>query len=178
MQSGGGGSGGSYSTSPVTGRGGKGGPCCGGSGGGACFISYGPGMPAEDYGGKGGDAQVIGNVPGGGGAGQPVGAGNTGNGFGYAGEGCGGGLLMLFAAQILIASGCVLSADGAKGGQSNAICGASAGGGIIAAVTQPSGYTNLGTVRANGGSIYTSGGGAVDPGAGGAGSTNIFQDAA
>lgn len=168
MQTGGGGTGCCwYST---IGRGGKGGPCCGGaaSGGGNWANT----LDAGDYGGPGSAGTEGRGALACGGAGDPPGSGVSG---GNPGAGPGGGLLGLFARKVDIAPGCLVSADGAKGGENadNVVAGGSAGGGIVIIVTMPGGYTNQGTVRANGGAATLGGGSA-----GGAGSVNIFELAA
>lgn len=166
MQSGGGGTGASFSSaSSWAGAGGKGGPCCGGAASGAIGGDMGAQGTADagDYGGPGTNGVSNGQAAGGG-AGDPVGTGSAN------GEGAGGGLLMLFSPSVSIASGCIVSADGAKGGFINNP-GGSAGGGIVCIVTNPGGYANAGTVRASGGAAQTS---SSTSGAGGAGSVNIF----
>ena len=177
MQTGGGGSGGLYTNGNIAtiGRAGKGGPCAGGAGSGAIWTDQAGWSSANagDYGGPGGAAG--GNAPSPGGAGDPVGAGAAG---GNPGEGAGGGLLMLFSPSISIASGCIVSADGAKGGNGDSSAypsGGSAGGGIMCIVTKAGGYSNLGTVRASGGDSYSAAYGRGGPG--GAGSVNIFTAA-
>jgi hypothetical protein len=82
---------------------------------------------------------------------------------------------MLFSPSITIASGCVVSADGAKGGDGTGCCGGGgAGGGCVAAVTSPGGYQNSGTVRANGGIGGTGYNAWFNGGPGGVGSVNIL----
>lgn len=188
---GGGGAGGGVNTVGffgTGGNGGKGGPCSGGSGGGAGGINGGVGTPGEhgaDYGLKGGDVgSSAGTHYGWGGMGNPVGA--SAPGTTQSQTGGPGGLVMLFAPVISIGSGCIVSADGAsntQGGSLNGCSGGSAGGGCIACVAKPSGYSNGGTLRASGGAaisgMYYSG---TYPGinnlGGGAGSVNVFQNAA
>lgn len=175
MQAGGGGSGctngGSGAT--VSGAGGKGGSCCGGAGGGAC-VSNGLTAPAAGaYGGPGGDGVESGYAAhgAGGGAGDPVGAPANSGGTGL---GAGGGLLMLFSPSVAIASGCVVSSDGAGtelGTNTYKNTGAGAGGGCVCIVTETGGYSNAGTVRAAGGVAPT---GNMTGGFGGAGSVNTF----
>ena len=181
---GGGGQGGSdaYSWHAHGATGGKGGPCCGGGGGGGAALNYttGNGIPpvCADYGAGGDGAQrhTTGGYYTGGGAGDPPGTGYAETVPASPGVGAGGGLLMLFAPLISIASGCVVSADGGTGGTSvsySGCGGGGAGGGVLVLVTLPGGYTNNGTVRASGGP----GGGGRDGshgGAGGAGSVNIL----
>lgn len=82
---------------------------------------------------------------------------------------------MMFSPIIKIDSGCIISADGGVGGSSANCAGGSAGGGCVVMVTKTSGYTNNGTVRANGGAPTSS---PVSGAAGGAGSVNIFSIAA
>jgi len=179
LQTGGGGggaprSGGGTSTS---GSGGNGGPCCGGAGGGSiCSIASNSASSASPYGGPAGAAVNDGYAyPVGGSAGDPVGAPAS---AGTAASGPGGGLLMVFSPSVSIASGCVISAGGGNGGNGYA-SGAAAGGGCVAIVTSPGGYTNAGTVRANGGVYGTTTYDANSKGGtGGAGSVNIFQNAA
>ncbi len=167
MRTGGGGTGrlSGAGTRAGTNRGGKGGPCCGGAGAGGGnwdgVISLGDGEP---YGGPGGGGNGW-NTSMTGGAGDPGGNSTA----GYYPEGAGGGLLMLFTPFLSIASGCVVSADGARGGiYSTSHAGGSAGGGCVVLLTNSGGYLNNGTVRANGGAA-TNG-----AGAGGSGSVNIF----
>lgn len=150
---------------------GKGGPCCGGAGSGAGTSGY----AAGDYGGPGGAGYGDMAHGYGGGAGDPPGAGWNYNGSGNPGSGPGGGLLMLFTPRFTNNSGCVVASDGGVGGSAANCAGGSAGGGCVVIVTKPGGYTNVGTVRANGGPRTSS---PVSGGAGGAGSVNIFQDAA
>lgn len=167
MRTGGGGTGsiGSSGTRAGTNVGGKGGPCCGGAGaGGGTWegsIYMGDG---GDYGGPGGGGNGW-NTSMTGGAGDPLGGSTA----GYYPEGAGGGLLFLACPAIFIAAGCIVSADGARGGiATTSHAGGSAGGGCVVLVTLPGGYTNLGTVRAAGGA------GVNGAGAGGAGSVNIL----
>lgn len=177
MQTGGGASGQVQSTGAsgtAFNPGGKGGPCCGGAGSGGEY--WGDSVPsyrgpAGAYGGPGGagghpsyGASGPGDPPGTGGALQATGA--------------GGGLLMLFTPLLSLASGCIVSADGA-GGTTNTgtwpLNSGGAGGGCVVAVTSPGGYINNGTVRANGGvGTPNSYGATMKPGNGGAGSVNIF----
>jgi hypothetical protein len=89
---------------------------------------------------------------------------------------------MLFAPCVSIASGCTVSADGARGGSVTgtgglALGGGGAGGGIVLIVTRAGGYSNLGTVRAAGGpgGVFETWPG--DGGPGGPGSVNIFTAA-
>jgi len=171
MQTGGGGAGAVNTNIGLTGSagaGGKGGPCCGGAGSGgvSAVSSQQDGVNAGAYGGPGGDCidQGYGS---GGGAGDPVGY----HSYGTAPEGAGGGLLMLFAPSVSIASGCIVSADGSKGGVGNYQPAGSAGGGCVVVVTNAGGYANSGTVRASGGAAPVAG---KTGGAGGAGSVNIF----
>lgn len=167
MQTGGGGGGGRCG---VTGAGGKGGPCCGGAGSGG---SNGTTLDAGPYGGPG--SAGAGGYQEAGGAGDPVGAGANGAG---SGKGPGGGLLMLFTPALSIASGCVVSADGAGGGDSGyGRGGGGAGGGCVALLTSSGGYANSGTVRANGGAGGAGASGAPG-GPGGAGSVNTYTLAA
>jgi len=178
MQSGGGGSGntnssGGYNTGC---GGGKGGPCIGGGGfsGDAGEV----GSSAAPYGAGGnGSSQRTDNFPTAGGPGDPVGVG-----AGYAiinGVGAGGGLLMLFSPILSIASGCILSADGAAGSNANTYgagtASGGAGGGVVCIVTDAGGYSNEGTVRASGGPAGL--GWYNNAGAGGAGSVNILTAA-
>jgi len=176
LQTGGGGSGGIRTAGGGSGGGaGKGGPCCGGAGGGACYHGTAPvpsASQAGDYGGPGGNAETTcgSGYTAGGGAGNPVGVNQPCG--GSPGDGAGGGLLMLFAPAVQVASGCIVSADGGNGGAGTAASGGGAGGGCVCIVTNSGGYTNSGTVRASGGtygaSSYNTGG------AGGAGSVNTF----
>ena len=177
MQTGGGGSGGVNSNgSSASGPGGKGGPCCGGAGSAACVSNFGAysAPAAGDYGGPGQNAYADDNrIATGGGSGDPVGTGLYG---GLSGGGAGGGLLMLIAPVIAIASGCVVSADGAPGvvGSNTYQTGAGgAGGGCVVLVASAGGYSNAGTVRASGGAAST-GASHKNGGAGGAGSVNTF----
>jgi hypothetical protein len=173
MQTGGGGTGASNSGTTyqvMLNAAGKGGPCCGGAGSGGWSTSgAATDVSAGPYGGPGGPG--YGTAAGG--AGDPVGTGSSGSGLGQ-----GGGLLMLFAKAISIASGCTVSSDGAGSagaGISHGV-GGPAGGGCVALVSGPGGYANTGTVRANGGASAAAANGQTS-GTGGAGSTNIFQDA-
>lgn len=163
MQTGGGGSG--PSTGGVTaGKGGKGGPCCGGASG---ATTYGAG-DAGDYGGAGGNSSGNGAR----GVGDP--GGSFGGGDGGAlpiPPGAGGGLLMLFTPSLSIASGCIVSSDGAAGGAGSAYGSGGGGGGCVVIVTRSGGYSNAGTVRANGGGIT---GISYNAAPGGAGSVNTF----
>lgn len=177
---GGGGGGGGNNTAGYPGAGGaggKGGPCCGGAGGGGSGGPQGTsgytGYPAGDYGGPGGNGrESTGSWNSGGGAGDPVGVGSN---TGQNGQGAGGGLLMLFAPSITISSGCVISADGANGGTATGACaGGAGGGGCVVLVTKTGGYSNAGTVRANGGVGGTGYNTWYNGGAGGAGSVNTF----
>jgi hypothetical protein len=185
MQTGGGGSG-SMNTlrgGVASGKGGKGGPCCGGAGSGA--VDTGTGAAAGDFGGPGGDPpQPAGAASDGAGAGDPVGVGKM-----YSGGsaqvpipplGAGGGLLVLCTPSLSVASGCIISSDGAMGGAGwNTVAtiggGGSAGGGCVVVVTRPGGYSNSGTVRAAGGpaSMWNNISG-LNGGPGGAGSVNTF----
>ena len=180
MQTGGGGSGGFAGnvTVPSYGGGGKGGPCCGGAGGGGLIANYAyagvaGGAHASNYGGPGGPASNDWSSYGtGGGAGNP--AGTSGPYNPGTPPTCGGGLLMLFAPTVSIDSGCVISADGGPGGTavgSLNVHGAGAGGGCVCIGTLSGGYSNAGTVRANGGAGQS---GQANSGAGGAGSVNTF----
>lgn len=180
MQTGGGGTGGycTAGTAYTLGQGGKGGPCCGGAGSGGVWTGGGDYTTgnAGPYGGPGtagaGDGY---GLPGG--AGDPIGP-CSGTGCTNA-EGAGGGLLMLFSPSVSIASGCVISADGAKGGYafySGYVYSAagSAGGGCVCIVASSGGYANSGTVRASGGASVASPPYNAPGGSGGAGSVNIF----
>ncbi|MDO9082778.1 MAG: hypothetical protein Q7U56_05800, partial [Humidesulfovibrio sp.] len=172
MRTGGGGSGVTELPNPPPGgKGGKGGPCCGGAGGGGHSYQTTEyvGIDAGDYGGPGGNGATGGNG-GSGGAGDPVGNGAAGA---ASGEGAGGGLLMLFTPSLSIASGCIVSADGARAGASGYYAGASAGGGCVCIVTLSGGYSNNGTVRASGGEAVNLTPGYLG-GPGGVGSVNLF----
>lgn len=180
MQCGGGGSGGVYASggTAVSGRGGKAGPCCGGAGGGSSSAGTSGAATAASAGDYGGPASAAvtntSNIVQGGAAGDPIGGKISNGGTAYDALGAGGGLLMLFTPLLSLASGCIVSADGAKGGETSGtyrIGGAGAGGGCVAIATLPGGYSNLGTVRASGGAA---GSGGSASGAGGAGSVNIF----
>lgn len=168
MQTGGGGQG-SSAGAALTWTAGKGGPCCGGAGSGAGYTGAGAGH----YGGPGGPGGNDTSHGYGGGAGDPVGPGWDYHGGGNPGDGPGGGLFMVFASDINVASGCIVAADGGKGGSAANCAGGSAGGGCIVFVYNT--YTNNGTVRANGGAATAS---PVSGAAGGVGSVNLFQVAA
>jgi hypothetical protein len=183
MQTGGGGSGARSNNSTVitVGAGGKGGPCCGGAASGGAAGTVGQAYSsaaAGAYGADGSDGHTNegAGYATGGGAGDPKGRtyyADTVEDTTNVPTGAGGGLLMLFAPALSIASGCIVSADGGVGGgASGGTGGGSAGGGCVALVTKAGGYTNAGTVRASGGAAkactYGSGG------AGGAGSVNIL----
>lgn len=183
MKTGGGGSGQVQTQAPngtARNPAGKGGPCSGGAGSGGEYWSdiYGSNAaPSGDYGGPGGKG-----VPdyGCSGPGDPPGTGASGGSVNA--TGAGGGLLMLFAPLISIASGCIVSADGAPGTPPNSgnwpLNSGGAGGGCVVTVTRPGGYSNSGTVRAVGGVGNNNGYAYATPGSGGAGSVNTFQDAA
>ena len=176
MQAGGGGGGGPDPVGGAVycGAGGKGGPCCGGAGGGGSWSGGAVSNPdAGSYGGPAGNG--VGDQNGaGGGAGNPVG---TNQGGGTAPRGAGGGFLLLCTPSASIASGCIVSADGAQGGNAvvNGGGGAGAGGGIVLIITNSGGYSNAGTIRAAGGVGGTTPGGYNNAGgAGGAGSVNTY----
>jgi hypothetical protein len=176
LRTGGGGSGtAGCSVTGWSGSGGKGGPCCGGAGSGA-FVGEAAGSSGDagDSGGPGSAGAYNTQARGvGGGAGDPAGASNGGA---AAAGGAGGGLLMLFAPRLSIASGCIVSADGAAGGNyatGNGGGGGGAGGGCVCLVTSPGGYANGGTVRASGGS-GGAGSSGYNGGPGGVGSVNTF----
>lgn len=149
MQTGGGGSGGTYLGYCY--GGGKGGPCCGGAGSGGAAQTN--GGAAGDYGGPGGNGySANSSIEGVGGAGMPVG---TSNPWGTVVTGCGGGLIFIFA-KTLINNG-IISANGANSRSSDygRTCnGGAAGGGCIVIVTNTGKYTNNGTVQASGGAGY------------------------
>lgn len=184
MQTGGGGSGGVYSTVTTTaGAAGGGGPCCGGAGGGGMWqdaVTF-VGPAAGDYGGPGGPGANA-RASAGGGAGDPPGPAGVGTVYpspaASPGDGPGGGLLYIIAPFLYIGATSVVQADGARGGAGAAggggpyAAGGSAGGGCIVIITLVGGYTNNGTVRANGGAAVSATTGAGGPG--GAGSINIF----
>ncbi len=142
-----------------TGRGGCGGSCCGGAGAGG--GAYGGSGAGGDFGGPGGYGNSTSNG-GGGGAGDPPGPGSNG---GAPGGGAGGGLLKIFARQLWLEAGCLISADGAYGGLADWPGGGAGGGCIVLVTTSPGGLNNAGTIRANGGGVVW----------GGAGSVNIFE---
>lgn len=175
MQTGGGGSGngnGVTPSIPMNNPGGNGGPCCGGAGSGSQYGVAGTG--AGPYGGPGGNANNVSYTSAG--PGDPPGTGGAVN---PSAPAAGGGLLMLFAPSISIASGCIVSADGAPGvgggGGTYPTCSGGAGGGCVVAVTNAEGYSNAGTVRANGGvGPQNSWGASYKAGDGGAGSVNTF----
>ena len=170
------------------GSGGCGGPCCGGAGG-APGYCQGSGGNAGDFGGPGGDTTApnwgqVSAVAGGGG--DPAGINNITPTYTFtiAQASAGGGLFLLFATQLDVGSGCLISADGSPGtvitgGPYGAVNGPGCGGGCVCIVTEPGGYHNSGTVRAAGGvhgdkqPYYVS-----TAGDGGAGSVNIFELAA
>lgn len=141
----------------------------GGAGGGADVNTSGSGDGAL-YGGQGGYAVYANSTAG---AGNPAGTGGQGS----TGVGTGG-LLILAASTISIASSCIVQADGVQNTpQAVHTSGGSTGGGIVG-IIYGDGYTNNGTVRANGGAAGTSGSGSsYYGGAGGAGSVNIAQAA-
>ncbi|MBU1229567.1 MAG: hypothetical protein KKA55_01920 [Proteobacteria bacterium] len=175
MQSGGGGSG--CHAGPGTDPGGKGGPCAGGAGStGTPYSASGTRIAPEPYGGKGGWFNGTCSGASGGGAGDPIGPGTAG--VVTPASGAGGGLLMLFSPTVSIASGCVMSSDGGRGGSDAAYGypGAGAGGGIVCIVTKAGGYSNNGTVRASGGlgGLNYGNNPPCTGGSGGAGSVNTF----
>jgi hypothetical protein len=178
MQTGGGGSGNANGSSPANNGlamanfGGIGGPCCGGAASGSQYGAV--GTPAGSYGGPGGNSNNAsycsagpGDPPGTGGAVNPV------------APAAGGGLMMIFAPIISIASGFIVSADGAPGSGGGSgvypTCSGGAGGGCVVVVTKSGGMSNLGTIRARGGAApLNSWGAAYKAGDGGLGSVNIF----
>jgi hypothetical protein len=179
MQTGGGGGSGLRSWTNSN-AGGKGGTCCGGggAGGGAGKYSaagyhpefygygtapdYGPGGTGYDGDGSGGSAGGPGDPPG-----TATITGNPAN----PGVGSGGGHIGLYAPVVNISSGCIVSADGAAGSTAGNCPSGGAGGGRVVIVVRSGGYTNNGTVRANGGANVS---GPNPSGAGGAGSVNLF----
>lgn len=191
MQTGGGGGGGSgnYDVNLGGGDGGPGTSFGGGAGGG--------GAPRHSTGGTaGGDATAAlaggvggGNTAGnggggGGGAGDPVGAGGA-QGPGSPGTGGPGGVLMAFVkGWIKVASGCRISSDGSAGGAAYPSTGGGGGGGSgggLVGLFYLGGYTNNGTVRANGGLGGAKGAAETyncPGGPGGPGSVNIINLAA
>lgn len=166
MQTGGGGAGGGWNGGAVSASGGKGGPFCGGAGG-ACNTTDALGK-AGPYGGPGGNS--IANAARG--PGDPGGSSGGGDGGTLPiPPGAGGGLLMVFTPSLSVASGCVVSSDGATGGAGTAYGSGGCGGGIVVITTLAGGYSNAGTVRANGGGITTA---SYNGFVGGAGSVNTF----
>lgn len=176
MQTGGGGSG--CHAGGGTDPGGKGGPCAGGAGStGTPYAASGTRIAPEEYGGKGGWFNGTCTGASGGGAGEPIGPGTAG--VVTPASGAGGGLLMLFAPALSVGAGCIVSADGGRGGSdsTSGYPGAGAGGGIVCIVTGAGGYANSGTVRASGGLGGPNYGNnpPCTGGSGGAGSVNIFS---
>ncbi len=178
LQTGGGGSGGLNGYNPSSsGAGGKGGPCCGGSGSpGIVSNNTTPytAPAANPHGGPGLAATSdTATCAAGGGTGDTPGTGANG---GLTPAGAGGGLLMLFTPLLSVASGCVISADGAAGvtGSNTYQTGSGgAGGGCVVIGTLTGGCVNSGTVRASGGA-GTTGATHKNGGPGGAGSVNTF----
>lgn len=166
-QTGGGGSG-AVGNSGTSGKGGAGTAFSGGSGGGST-VNSGACGDANEFGGAGGFATYANSTAG---AGRPPGAG---------GQGCtatGAGGIMIMAAEEgpFIGAGSVLQADGVKNTpQSVHTSGGSTGGGGIL-IYHAGTYTNLGTLRANGGPAGDSSSG-LPGGPGGAGYTEAVNAA-
>jgi hypothetical protein len=141
----------------------------GGSGGGGVAGSVGA-ANAVGYGGRGGNGDSSGD-PGFGGAGNPIGEGDTNGAVPVAGT---GGLLILIVGGNLSGSG-VISADGSNGGYTTLAAGSAGGagsGGGVAVVLHGGTNSFTGTIRANGGvgGPAYDGGYSRSGGSGGAGS--------
>lgn len=177
LQTGGGGGGGSWHQWGPGGNGGKGGPCCGGAGGPGGDGPYSTTRHSSgDYGGPAGQPVQTGNYTSGGAPADPPGTTVVGSVACGNPTGAGGGLLMLFSPSVSLASGCIISADGAAGVGVSGNCSGSggAGGGCVVIGTLSGGYTNLGTVRASGGDRGLGYSSDYYGSYGGAGSVNTF----
>lgn len=178
---GGGGGGGRGPGSQVGGDGAAGTAYSGGPGGGGAGGSDGSdATDASANGGSGGpgSSSSVANRGGGGGAGNPGGA--LGSGNAQAGtDGTGGFLVLVVSGDLTIASGGVVSADGASGGNagtqdpSTGGGGGGSGGGRVIILYKGT-LTNNGTIRANGGAGGTTLS-AGTGGTGGAGTTSTVQ---
>lgn len=147
----------------VSGAGGKGSSFSGGTGGGAVSVSMTSvgdnilGGTGNSNGGTGGYGWSNRSAVGGG-AGNPGGSGNT-----YGSNGTGG-LLIIYANELINSNNSIINANGSSGGWTE-VCGGSSGGGSVNIFYRQN-FENNGSIVANGG---TAGNG----GAGGTGSVTI-----
>ncbi len=154
--------------SPTSGRGGNGSAYSGGPGGGCAWTDTAGAAPVggagSDAGGAGGNqGRIASTYSSSGGVGNP---GGTGTAVQFVGTG--GVIFLVVRGEILITAAGIIAADGVAANGSFVYSGGSSGGGSVN-VVYGANYTNLGSVRANGGAAA----GTNKGGAGGAGCVTV-----